>query len=131
MKNNVVNRNTGKESLAEFIGNEVLVYHVEEDGTKTPIASFDNIYVFANHYALIEYKKAPALSPRLKSVLKSWITLHENEPIQHISFTDYADYVDIVIKTNLFYYSVEVARGTVDFNKIDSDVNYTLESLGL
>ena len=54
MKNNVVNRNTGKESLAEFIGNEVLVYHVEEDGTKTPIASFDNIYVFANHYALIE-----------------------------------------------------------------------------
>ena len=110
MKNNVVNRNTGKESLAEFLGNEVLIYNVEEDGTKTPIASFDNIYVFANHYALIEYKKSPALSSRLN---------------------DYSDYVDIVIKTSLFYYSVEVARGTVDFNKIDSDVNYTLESLGL
>lgn len=131
MKNNVVNRNTGKESLAEFLGNEVMVYNVEEDGTKTPIASFDNIYVFANHYALIEYKKSPALSSRLKSVLKSWITLHENEPVQYITFNDYSDYVDIVIKTSLFYYSVEVARGTVDFNKIDSDVNYTLESLGL
>lgn len=131
MKNNVVNRNTGKESLAEFLGNEVLIYNVEEDGTKTPIASFDNIYVFANHYALIEYKKSPVLSSRLKSVLKSWITLHENEPVQYITFTDYSDYVDIVIKTSLFYYSVEVARGTVDFNKIDSDVNYTLESLGL
>ena len=131
MKNNVVNRNTGKESLAEFIGNEVMVYNVEEDGTKTPIASFDNIYVFANHYALIEYKKAPTLSSRVKSVLKSWITLHENEPIQHISFTDYSDYVDIVINTDLFEYSGEVGKGTVDFKKIYCDVNYTLESLGL
>ena len=131
MRSNVVNRSTGKESLAEFAGNEILVYNVEEDGTKTPIASFNNIYVFANHYALIEYKTPPALSSKLKSVLKSWISLHESEPIQHISFVDYADYCDIVIKTSLFYYSVEVARGAVDFNKIDSDVNYTLESLGL
>lgn len=131
MRSNVVNRTSGKESLAEFLGNEILVYNIEEDGTKTPIASFNNIYVFANHYALIEYKKAPALSSKLKSVLKSWIALHENEPIQSISFTDYEDYCDIVIKTNLFYYNVEVAKGTIDFNKIDSDVNYTLESLGL
>ena len=131
MRCNVVNRTSGKESLAEFLGNEILVYNLEEDGTKTPVASFNNIYVFANHYALIEYKTPPALSSRLKSVLKSWMTLHEGEPIQSITFTDYADYCDIVIKTSLFYYSVEVARGTVDFNKIDGDVNYTLESLGL
>lgn len=131
MRSNVVNRTTGKECYAEFAGNEVLVYTLEDDGTKTPVASFNNIYVFANHYALIEYKTPPALSSKLKSVLKSWIALHESEPIQSISFTDYSDYCDIVIKTNLFYYSVEVARGTVDFNRIDSDVNYTLESLGL
>ena len=131
MRSNVVNRTSGKESLAEFLGNEILVYNIEEDGTKTPIASFNNIYVFANHYALIEYKNPPARSSRLKSVLKSWITLHEGEPIEHISFNDYEDYCDIVIKTNLFYYNVEVAKGTIDFNKIDSDVNYTLESLGL
>lgn len=131
MKNNVVNRSNGKECFAEFIGNTINVYEIEDDGTKTPKASFDNIYVFANHYALIEYKQSPLLSPKVKSVVKAWADLHPDQKIMYIKFYDYHDYHDICIKTDLFYYSVEVARGTIDFNKVDSDVNYTLESLGL
>lgn len=131
MKNNVVSRTTGEEFYAEFLDNVIQVYKLEKDGTRTPRASIDNIHIFANHYALIEYKNSPLLSARVKDVIKTWMRLHENEPILHISFYDYNDYADVVIKTRTFCYSVEVAQGTIDFNKIDSDVNYTLESLGL
>lgn len=131
MKNNVVNRTDGKEYLAEFIGNTVKVYKLEADGSKTPKASYDHLQVFANHYTFIEYEEKPLLSPSVKSLIKSWAELHKDQKIMYIKFYDYGDYNDACIKTNIFYYSIEMPKGTINFAKIDSDVNYTLESLGL
>lgn len=131
MKNNVVNRTDGKEYLAEFVGNVINVFKIEPDGSKTPKASFDHLQVFANHYTLIEYNEVPLISASVKTIIKDWINLHPEQKIMYIKFYDYEEYCDACIKTNLFYYSIEMPKGTINFSKIDSDVNYTLESLGL
>lgn len=131
MKNNVVNRTDGKEYLAEFVGNVINVFKIEPDGSKTPKASFDHLQVFANHYTLIEYNEAPLISASVKTIIKDWVKLHSEQKIMYIKFYDYEEYCDACIKTNLFYYSIEMPKGTINFSKIDSDVNYTLESLGL